>query len=267
MPHGSPDIVWITGASSGLGAALARVYAESGARCVLSARSEDGLERTRLACRDPDRHLVLPMDVTRNDTHAELVERVYAEMGRVDVLVLNSGISQRAGALETGMDVVRRFMEVNYFGAVSHARLVVPRMVEHGSGRVVVISSVLGRVGIAGRSAYAASKHALHGWFDSLRAEVADAGVQVTIVCPGYVRTALPRMALRADGSRHDRMDATHQRGLDPDDCARAVVRAVRRGRAEYHVGMPEILAIQIFRFFPWLFRRLFRGYRPEEHA
>lgn len=254
-------IVWITGASSGIGAALARAFADDGARCVLSARNTQALEETRQSCRNPGGHLVLPMDVAEFDSHEALVERVYNEVGPVDVLVLNSGVSQRSGVFETRLDVLRRMMDVNFVGAASHARLVGARMAERGSGHIVAVTSVNGRISTPQRSAYSASKHAMHGFFESLRAETADLGVRVTIVCPGYVRTDISRNAVTGDGSPHGVTDATHQRGLDADVFAGRALRAIRRGRAEVHIGSPEVWGIQIFRFAPNLFRRMVRRY------
>lgn len=254
-------IVWITGASSGIGAALARAWAAEGARCVLSARREDALEAVRRSCADPDRHVVLPLDATAFDTHGEAVRRVYGEIGPVDVLVLNSGIGQRGSALDTDLDVVRRIMEVNFTGSVSLGRLVAARMATRGSGHLVVTSSVTGRVPVPGRSTYAASKHALHGYFEALRAEVHDRGVRVTMACPGYVLTDISENALAADGSRHGVTDAQHRRGMDADVCARQILRAVRHGRAEVHPGGPETLAMPLNRLLPGLSRLLLRRY------
>jgi len=254
-------VVWITGASSGIGAALARAFAADGATCVLSARSADGLEETRRTCADPGRHVVLPMDVTDLESHEALVRRVYEEVGEVDVLVLGAGVGQRASVDDTSMEVLRRILEVNFFSAASHARLVARRMAERGSGQVVPVSSVSGRVAVPWRSGYCASKHAMHGWFESLRHEVAPHGVRVTILCPGYVLTSISKNALRADGSPHGVTDATHIRGLDADVFARRALRVIRRGRAEAHIGAPEKWGIQLFRFAPSLFRRVARGY------
>ncbi len=261
MKSYSDRVVWITGASSGIGAALARAFAADGARCILSARNVDALGQVRRSCREPDRHVVLPMDVSRFDSHGELVGRVYDEVGPVDVLVVNSGVGQHGGAVETELDIVRRIMDVNFIGAVSPARLVAARMAERGSGQVVAISSVNGRISVPWRSTYCASKHAMHGWFESLRAELSDRGVRVTIVCPGYIRTSISKHALLADGSEFGSVAPQHLSGMDADVFARRALRAIRRQRAEVHIGGPEKWAIQVFRFAPLLFRLLVRGY------
>jgi short-subunit dehydrogenase len=134
-------------------------------------------------------------------------------------------------------------------------------MADRGTGRIVATSSVNGRIGIPWRSAYCASKHAMHGWFESLRAELAGSGVGVTIICPGYVRTGISRNSLLADGSAYGTVAPEHAGGMDADVFARRALRAIRRGRPEAHIGAPETWGIQLFRFAPNLFRRLVRGY------
>lgn len=254
--------MWIVGASSGIGAALARAFAAEGARCVLSARRVDALESVRSTLERPERHLMVPFDMTDPAALEAAAARVLAD-GPVDFLVLNSGISQRAAALETDLAVVRRIMEVNFFGHVDLTTRVVPAMTARGSGHVIVISSVMGRIGTKLRSTYAASKHALHGWFESLRAELHGTGVAITIVCPGYIRTDISVHALRADGSKHAVVDPQQERGMDPDECARRILATVGRGRAEVAIGGFETFGIWLFRLAPWLLRRVVRNYKP----
>lgn len=252
-------VVWITGASSGIGEALAVAFAAAGARLVLSSRRPAELERVRTVCARPEAHRIVPLDLTRPETFAAAVAEVEAACGGVDVLVNNGGVSQRALALDTTPAVERALMEVNYFGQVALTKAVLPGMRARRSGHIVVVSSVMGYVGTPARSSYAAAKHALHGYFDSLRAEVWREGIQVTLACPGYVKTAVSANALGGDGSRHGVTDATHQRGITPEKCARAIVNAVARGREEVAVGGPEVLAIYLKRWCPWLASRIIR--------
>lgn len=254
--------VWIVGASTGIGAALARAFAAGGARCVLSSRRPGALESVARSLATGSEAVVVPIDLA-DPSAIETAAKQVLDLGPVDVLVLNGGISQRAGALETDLEVVRRIMEVNFFGHVATTRAVVPSMVARRSGQIVVVSSVMGRIGTPLRSTYAASKHALHGWFESLRAELADRGVSITILCPGYVRTDISIHALRADGSSHAVMDGQQERGMDPDVFARKALRAIDRRRAEVAIGGVEIVGITLFRFVPALLRRIVRGYRP----
>lgn len=253
-------VVWITGASSGIGEALAVAFSQNGARLVLSARRAEELERVRQGCQNPDAHLVLPLDLTDLDATA-LTERVMAHFGQIDMLVNNGGVSQRGTVAETALDVDRRIMEINYFGAIALTKAVLPPMLAQGSGRMVVISSLSGKISTARRSAYAASKHALHGFFNALRSEVYPSGIGVTLVCPGYVRTNLSRHALSGDGSAHGQVDATQSRGLDPDDLAAHILDAVARGQDELLIGGKEVLAVHLNRLFPaayrWMIRRM----------
>lgn len=254
----SGQVVWITGASSGIGEALAYAFAKEGARLVLSSRRAEELERVRRACERSHEHIVVPLDLARSDTFPVAVGEVLARRGHIDVLVNNGGVSQRALAKDASPEVERALMEVNYFGPVALTKAVLPSMLARHAGRVVVVSSVMGYVGTPGRSTYAAGKHALHGYFDSLRAEVWRAGVTVTIACPGYVKTAVSDNALGPRGEKHGQMDRTHVRGMSAEKCARAIVRGVARGRKEIYVGR-EAVGIYVKRFAPWLFSRIAR--------
>lgn len=255
----SGQVIWITGASSGIGEAVARDFAREGASLVLSSRRPDELERVRRTCERPDDHLVVPLDLTHTDTHRAIVADVLARRGRVDVLVNNGGVSQRALAAETSEATERALMEVNYFGSVALTKAVLPAMLARRGGHIVVVSSVMGYLGTPGRSTYAAAKHALHGYFDSLRAEVWRAGIKVTLVCPGYVRTAVSENALGPNGEKHGRTDGTHVSGIAPEKCAAALVRGVARGRNEVIVGGWEVAGIYLQRLAPWLLARIVR--------
>lgn len=252
-------MVWITGASSGLGAALARAFASEGARLVLSARRKEALERVRSECAKPEAHAVVPLDLACSAGFPALAEEVMRTCGRIDLLINNGGVSQRGLALETTEAVERRIMEVDYFGTVALTKAVAPHLVRRRSGRIVVISSVMGYLGTPMRSSYAAAKHALHGYFDSLRAELWRDGVRVTIVCPGYVRTAVSANALTADGSQHERLDGKTARGMDPASCAAKIVAGLSRGKDEIHVGGGELWGIWLQRWAPRLLARVVR--------
>jgi dehydrogenase/reductase SDR family member 7B len=256
------QVVWITGASSGIGEATARAFASEGARLVLSSRRTAELERVRAGCARPNDHVIAPFDLTRSDSFSGVVYDVVQRCGPIDILINNGGISQRAFALDATPEVERTLMEVDYFAPVALTKAVLPAMRARHKGHVVVISSVMGYVGTPGRSTYAAAKHALHGYFDSLRAEVFHDGIQVTIVCPGYVQTAVSDNALGPRGEKHGRTDARTVRGIAPERCANSIVRGIARRREEIHVGGWEVVAIYVKRFTPWLFSRLVRRMR-----
>jgi dehydrogenase/reductase SDR family protein 7B len=252
-------VVWITGASSGIGAALANAFAREGARLVLSSRRPEELERVRQSCERPDEHLVLPLDVAQSDTFPVAVAEATRHGGAIDVLINNAGVSQRGLAMETADEVERALMEVNYFGPVALTKAVLPAMRARRSGQVVVVSSVMGFVGTPGRSTYAAAKHALHGYFDSLRAEIWRDKVAVTLACPGYVRTAIALNALGPDGMKRGTTTVSKPRGIPAERCAAVILNAVARRREEVYVGGREVAGIYLQRFVPCLFSRIVR--------
>jgi short-subunit dehydrogenase len=249
------QIVWITGASSGIGEALAVAWSREGATLVLSARNAAELERVRNACVDPQKHRVLPLDLT--DTNA--IHAAAKDVSRVDVLVHSGGVSQRSFAAQTDLATDRAIMDLNYFGTIALTKAVLPSMLARRSGQIVPITSVIGYVGIPTRSAYAASKHALHGFFEALRAETAKDGIAITIVVPGYVRTKVSENALRGDGTPHGKTDETHAKAMLPEVAAPRIIDAVARRKAEVRVGGIEIWAVSLRRFLPGLTRRILR--------
>jgi short-subunit dehydrogenase len=249
--------VWITGASSGIGEALARELVRRGALVLASARRLDRLEALKQSASGPGRIEVLPLDVSRTDEAAGWVEAAEAKLGAIDVLVHNAGISQRSVVAETALEVDRRIMEVNYFGVVALTKALLPRFLGRRRGHFVVVSSVTGYVGTPERSAYAASKHALHGFFESLRAEGHPHGVKVTMVCPGFVATDITLSALSGDGSLHGQGSTTNAGGIAPETCARAIADGIAGAPREVYVGGKEVAGIYLRRFAPGLLARI----------
>lgn len=247
--------VWITGASSGIGEALAYELSRRGARLILSARREEALQAVKSRCDQPHTHVVVPLDLADRASLDAAAETVQADVGAVDIVVHNGGISQRSLVAETDLSVDRRIMEVNYFGTVTLTKRVLPSMLQRGRGQFVVISSLVGKFGTANRSAYAASKHALHGFFDSLRAEVHDDGLRVTLVCPGFVETSVAHNALTADGSAlQDNVDEVKEVGMPPATCARKIADAAEREKDEVYIGGWETTGVYAKRLSPTLF-------------
>lgn len=253
-------VVWITGASAGIGAALARASAAQGARLVLSARRTAELEKVAAGIGLPAQDvLVLPLDLLDTASFAEKVKAVRTRFGRVDLVIHNAGISQRSLVRDTTYEVDRRIMEVNFLGTAALTKAVLPTMLEQGGGQFAVVSSLVGKFGTPLRSAYSASKHALHGYFDSLRAELWRENIAVTIVCPGFIRTEVSVNALTGDGSPQNRMDNATSNGMDPDRFARKMLRAVARKRREVYIGGFEVRAVYLKRFVPGLFAQRIR--------
>ena len=224
--------IWITGASSGIGAALARAFGAAGAHLILSGRREDALASVAGAL--GGEALVLPFEATDMGALPGVVARAWDWHGGIDVLVNNAGISQRSLAIDTTMDVYRRIMEVDFFAPVALSQLVVPRMIARGSGHIVAVSSVAGKVGSPLRSGYCAAKHALIGYCDALRAECETAyGIGVTSILPGSVRTAIATNALLGDGAVRGVSDTNIDNGMDPEEVARQILGGLRAGARE----------------------------------
>ena len=250
-------VIWVTGASSGIGEALCHTLSAKGARLVLSARKAEQLEAVRQACTHPEQHFVLPLDLTQPATFQAATDRVLEHFGRLDGLINNGGISQRSLAKDTTLDVDRRIMEVNYFGAIGLTKTVLPHFLERGSGLFTAISSVSGHVGTPLRSTYAASKHAIRAFYDALRAEVAATQIQVLVACPGYVLTKISYNALTGDGTPQNTLDQAQAEGLSAEACAEAIVTAIERDKAEVLIGGKETFAVYIKRFLPKLLHNI----------
>lgn len=252
----SHQVVWITGASSGIGEALALQFAAGGSRLVLSARRQAELERVKHRCEQSglrvDQILVLPLDVTENQAMPKAVEQVLEQFGSIDVLINNAGIGQRSLCVDTDMLVYRKVMEVNVFGPIALTRAVLPVMLKQGRGHIAVTASVAGKIGTAQRTAYCAAKHAVFGFFDALRVEVDRQGLSVTTIVPGNINTAATWHALTGDGSHYGKPRAEHIKSMDVDRCAALIMRGFRCGEPEIAVvGGPEKRALWLKRLFP----------------
>lgn len=257
-------IVWVTGASSGIGEALVYEAIAEGAIVIASARRVAELERVKTACGPAgDRVHIAPLDLTQMEAAPELAAHWVEELGRIDVLINNGGISQRGLAAETDLSVDRRIMEVNYFGQIALTKAVLPYMRRQQSGYLVAISSLTGKFGFPQRSAYAASKHALHGFFETVLLEEKPNSIGVTLVNPGRIKTQISYHALTQDGTTHGVMDAAQETGMPPEKCAQQILKAVKKQRPEITIGGKEVLMVYFKRFIPALFRRIASNVDP----
>jgi dehydrogenase/reductase SDR family protein 7B len=245
-------IIWITGAGSGIGKALALAYDERGNTIILSGRKKEQLDAVASLISNA---YVLPLDVVSEHDIELAVAEIAAKFGKVDVLINNAGVSQRALVSETTNEVGRKLMEVNFFGSIHLTKAVLPLMLKSGTGNIVGMSSAAGKFGFPLRSYYAASKHALHGFYESLGLELKDTNIHVTMVCPGRIKTDISKNALKGDGAAHAEMDAGQQNGVDVNVCAAKIKRGISRNKAEIYIGGGEILLIYLKRYVPWLFR------------
>jgi len=265
--------VWITGASSGIGEALALQFAAEGAKLVLSARRESELQRVKVRCvqagATDGEVLVLPLDVADEASMPAAVESVKTAFGRIDMLINNAGLSQRSKCVDTSMAVYRTLFEVDVLGQIALTKAVLRQMLQQGSGHMAVTSSVAGKMGAPYRTGYCAAKHAVMGFFDALRAEVMDHGIHVTTITPGFVKTAVSDNALRGDGTKFNRTDSNIAKGMDVDKCAAVIMKGFRKGRMEIAVGEGiEMHALWLKRFFPGLVLKLAAKVgKPDEAA
>ncbi|MCC5878897.1 MAG: SDR family oxidoreductase [Idiomarina sp.] len=247
--------IWVTGASSGIGLALAEQLAAKGANLVLSARSEDKLQA--LAERLPGTHIVLPIDLSDPEQAASKAKGFLQDI-RVDILINNAGVSQRSLALETELPVYRDLMEINYFSVVGLSKLLAPKMVAQGGGSIVTIASVAGKVGSKRRSGYSGAKFAVIGFMDCLRAELAHHNVHCLTVCPGFVHTQIAHNALTGDGSTLGKADPDNADGISAEECARQIIVAIEAGKDEIVTGKGlSKIAPLLQRLMPGLVRRI----------
>jgi short-subunit dehydrogenase len=253
-------VVWVTGASSGIGEALVYSLAKQNCKLILSARRKEELERVKGNCPTAVQQdiRILPLDLSKSETLELSTQAAIQFFGHVDILINNGGISQRSLAKDTLIEVDRYVMEVDYFGTLALTKYLLPHFLSRKSGHYVTISSVMGIIGTPYRSGYAAAKHALHGFFDSLRAEVWKENIFVTLICPGWIRTNITLNAVTGDGSKLNEMDKTTDKGLTPDYCASQIIKAIQHKKEEVYIGgAKEVFGVYTKRFFPKLFSKL----------
>ena len=261
----TPGTVWITGASSGIGLACAEVYAAKGARVILSSRREDALEKVaddlsyRLKLQRKKTFVIAPLDLEISDSLDGVVKRVLSEVETVDIMIHCGGISQRSLAIETSLEVDRHIMEIDYFGTVALTKSLLPHFVKRQAGQFVVVTSLMGLFSSPLRSGYCGAKHALHGFFEALRAEHYEDGIGITMVCPGFIATDLSLNAVTGDGSKQGTMDVKTGSGMTPLQCAKKLVKGVEKRKPEIFIGKSELIAVYLKKFFPGILRIIMR--------
>jgi short-subunit dehydrogenase len=257
--HFNNKVVWITGASSGIGEALARTMSAAGARLILSSRRMDELERVKQACAHPEQVQLLQLDLIDIPTLEGKVAEAIKCFGHINIMVHNGGITQRSRVIETSLAAHRHLMEVDYFSYVELTRALLPHFVARKAGHFVVTSSVMGKIGTPMRSAYAAAKHALHGFFDCLRAEVSADNIQVTILTPGYIRTNISLFAVTNKPYGLAKASENIDNGLPADRAAEQIMKAIKKGAFEPYIGKfsGERIALWLNRLAPGILTRI----------
>lgn len=253
-------VIWITGASSGIGEALAKQLSAYNSRLIISSNRPDDLEKVKASLqREREDVYVLPFDLNEASTLPGKANEAEKAFGRIDILINNGGISQRSLVLDTSLETDRKIMEINYFSGVILTKAILPGMIERGYGHIAALSSVTGKFGFPLRSAYSAAKHAMCGFYETLGAEYYDQGIRSTLVFPGRVSTNISLGALGPDGKPQNIMDHGQATGISAAECAMDILNGIRKNKKEVYSGGREVWMVYVKRFLPGLAFRLAR--------
>ncbi|TKC01870.1 SDR family oxidoreductase [Pedobacter cryotolerans] len=252
-------IIWITGASSGIGEALVYAYDQLGSKLIISSRKSEELDRVKANCKNQSNIHILILDLENHQSLSSKAEEAQKIYGRIDILINSGGISQRSLALETDLATEQRFININFWGTVILSKAVLPQMLTQNSGSIVAISSLVGKFGTHYRSSYAASKHALHGYFDSLRIELNNPNIHIMLACPGFIKTQVTINALTANGKAQGTMDDAQENGMPAEVFAKKLIKAINNKKEEVNIGGKEVYGVLIKRFFPKLFSKMIK--------
>jgi short-subunit dehydrogenase len=251
-------VAWITGASSGIGESLVKEFIRRGATVIASSNDLQGLERVKADCGNKSMMVhCVPFDLSDTSGIEQIVEQQLHTFGRIDFLLNIGGISQRARIDETPIWLDRKIFEINYFGTIAFTKAVLPYMVRQQSGHILATSSISGRFGFPLRSAYSASKQALHGFFETLYLENKKFNIKSSVIIPGRVRTSISYHALNGEGKEHGKLDEGLAKGISPVKAAEIIINGMIRNKREILVGGKELILLYIRRYLPWLFFKI----------
>jgi len=250
-------VIWITGASSGIGEALAHQLNSLGAKTILSARREDALTKVKNECDFPENVMILPLDLTQFDSLERITKEAVSFFGKIDILINNGGLSQRSLIIDTKFEVYRQMIDVNYLGTIKLTKHLLPFFIAQSKGHFVTITSLMGKFSSPYRSGYCGAKHALHGFFDTLRMEHEKDHIDVSIICPGFIQTNVAKNALIGDGTALNKDDTATQNGMSVTICAKQIIAAIKKKKFETYIGGKEKYGIYLKRFFPKLLHKV----------
>lgn len=252
-------IIWVTGASSGIGAALAIGYSYRGAKLILSSRDLTKLEEVKAQCSNPSDVRLLPLDLEDLGSLPSKADEAWSVHGHIDMLINSGGVSQRGLGMHTKLEIEQKIMTINFWGTTVLSKSVIEKMSSRSSGHIVCVSSLVGKFGTKYRSAYAASKHALHGYFDSLRIEVYEKNIDISIICPGFIKTNVSINALTESGNSQGTMDDAQNKGMPVKRFAEVAIGKLDQKQEEIYIGGKEIYGVYLKRFVPKLFSKYIR--------
>ena len=250
-------VIWITGASSGIGEALVYALVKKNCKLIISARNEVALQRVRDNCGQKEQIQILPLDLGDFKIMDQKVATALSFFNKIDILINNAGVSQRSLIVDTEFEVYKKLMDINYLGTIALTKALLPYFIKMNKGYFVTVTSLMGKFGSPYRSGYCGAKHALHGFFDVLRMEHEKDGVDVTLICPGFVQTNIAKNALTADGSQQRTDDIATHNGLPVAVFAKKMLRAIEQKKFEAYIGKGETKGIYLKRLFPKLLHRV----------
>ena len=257
MKVNAQKVIWITGASSGIGEALVYQYNAKGHKTIISSRKQEELEKVKQSATYPENIFILGMDISRFDEMKSKVKMAINAFGTIDILINNAGVSQRSLIIDTDFEVYKKLMDINYLGTVALSKAILPEFIRRKSGHFVTVTSLMGKFASPYRSGYCGVKHALHGFFDGLRMEHEKDGISVTLICPGFVQTNVAKNALTADGSSQNKEDEATKNGLPVAFFAKKMISAIDKKKFEAYIGRKEIIGVYLKRFFPKLLHKV----------
>lgn len=255
-------VIWLTGASSGIGEALAYELSGFGAILILSSRNESKLMKVKAQLpMNADKAKVLVLDLEKLDELKDKTLEAMSFFGTIDYFISNAGLAIRDYALNTTLEIDQKIMNINYFGPIIITKALLPSFIEKNKGHIVVTSSLSGKYGVPKIAAYAASKHALHGFYETLRSEIIDHNIQLTIIIPGIIKTAITTHALTGTGEKFGKMEKTFQTAYPVEKAAERIVVAISKNKEECFIGGSEGVTLYLNRLSPWLLRRFIRNH------
>ncbi|MCK5731256.1 MAG: SDR family NAD(P)-dependent oxidoreductase [Draconibacterium sp.] len=256
--------IWITGASSGIGRAMSHALSKENTNLILSDIDEKGLLKVAETCKKNNCTVqIVPIDLSNEKSVESAANQVLEKNLKIDSIYHFAGISQRSLVNETPLFIDRKIFEINFFGAVALTKAVLPGMIKNGGGQIAVTSSIVGKFGFPYRSSYSATKHALHGFFESLRAENKQNNIQVSIIIPGRVKTNISLNAINKDGKTHAKMDDGQDSGITAEKAAKTICKNLKRNKKEILVGGKELIMVHIRRFIPRLYYYMSSRIKP----
>ncbi len=251
--------IWITGASSGIGKALSLKLSKLGARLILSSRKKYALEEVKKACHNPSQIVIVPLDLANYKELKTITDALVQSGEKIDILINNGGISQRSLVKDTVLEVDEKLIQVNYLGTVALTKALLPHMIQRNEGHIITVTSTAGKVGVPVRSSYCGAKHALHGFFESLRAELHKTNIDITMICPGFIKTDISKNALTSDGSAQNTMDDAQANGMTTEDFCTIALKAIAKKKPEVLIGSFKStkMPVWVWRFLPNVFRKI----------